>query len=152
MTVQHRILAAFKEKLTGRKVDVVEFVDELLTATRDAGEIRCTLARDGVLRIEVGTQESAEVELDGAKTKLRMLCARLGVLCKESGELAGSLYGGEGRIREMETVGSLREAARNSSPHPDWHSRSVSPSAGRGCWTVCFMNTPSEQRFALRAI
>src|SRR5205823_107791 len=98
MSTQHRILVAFKEKLTGRKVDVEGFVEELLTSAREAGEIRCSLAREGVLCVQLGDREPCDLELDSAKTKLRMLCARLGVLCKERGELAGSLYGGEGNI------------------------------------------------------
>src|SRR5438067_12282221 len=78
------------------KVDVVKFIDQLFLL--NAGEIKCTLAGDRNLRFQIGNQAAWDVELGRARSKLRMMCARLGVLCNESGNQDVSLYGGEGFI------------------------------------------------------
>ena len=108
--------------------DGVGFIDELLAVAAEVGEIRCTLAGDRSLRFETEGHPAWEVSLGRAKTKLRMLCARLGVLCTESGSLQGTLYGGEGFIPGTpNTLGIM---------HPNQ-------------WKVRFMNTTSEQSLAI---
>src|SRR5947209_7288692 len=79
----------------------VEFIDQLLPIARGKGQISCTLADDRRLRFQVQGEPAWEVELGRARTKLRMLCARLSVLCNESGGQDVSLYGGEGAIKEL---------------------------------------------------
>ena len=127
MTPLNRVVAAIRSTLSGHMVDVVAFVEELLATTREVGHLQCTLAREGVLRLGVGNEKPSDVELDSARAKLRMICARLGVLCQERGRLNGSLYGGDGVLSKA--------------------SGSVSP--GFEGWAVRFSNTPSEQGFTI---
>lgn len=109
-------------KLAGRKIDVVGFIDELLSLVKEAGGLRCYLATDRRLRFELDGQAS-EVELESARSKLRMLCARLSVLCTGTNGSAVSSYGGEGTITSLQI------------PSPGWKLR--------------FSNTPGEQEFTL---
>ena len=111
--------------LAGRKIDPVGFLDELLAVARDAGEIRCGLAGERTLRFDLGG-EPCEVELDAARAKLRMLCARLSVLCNEGKGSAVSPYGGEGTF--------------------------TSPAAPLDQWTVRFTNTPGQQEFTMAVV
>jgi hypothetical protein len=112
-------------KLAGRKIDVVGFVDALLALAKEAGEIRSGLATEQSLHFALGDQ-AFEVELDAARAKLRMLCARLSVLCKATGGGAVSPYAGEGII-----------AAPGTPPEQ---------------WAVRFKNTPDEQQFTVRLV
>lgn len=82
---------------SNHKVDGVRFVDELLLVAAEVGEIKCSLnaGADG-LCFQTLERPTWEVELGRANGKLRMICARLAVLCA-NGELP-DLYGGEGTI------------------------------------------------------
>jgi hypothetical protein len=82
---------------SNHKVDGVHFVDELLLVAAEVGEIKCSLnaGADG-LCFQTPEQPTWEVELGRAIGKLRMICARLAVLCA-NGKLP-DLYGGEGTI------------------------------------------------------
>jgi hypothetical protein len=111
-------------------VDGVRFIDELLLVAAEVGEIQCSLAGDRELRFQTPDRPAWDVTLDRAKTKLRMLCARLGVLCNESGGPEVSLYGGEGVIRK---AAPGRESERPSQ------------------WAVRFMNTPDRQGLIIQA-
>src|SRR5436309_3219378 len=83
------------EKLRGRKIDVVGFMDALIDIALDLGEIRCSIVGVDVLRFDLPDRDSCDVSLDACRGKLRMLCARLSVICNESGSSV-SPYGGEG--------------------------------------------------------
>jgi hypothetical protein len=98
MMVRSRIQDLVQEKLAGKKIDPVGFIEELFHVTDQVGKLRCTLATDQQLRFEVPDQTPLDVSLDFARGKLRMLCARLGVLCQENGNPEVSPYGGEGTI------------------------------------------------------
>src|SRR5438034_9418653 len=78
------------------RADGVRFIDELLALASDVGEITCTFASEHALRFQTPNEPAWEIELGRARSKLRMLCARLAVLCNESGGPDVSLYGGEG--------------------------------------------------------
>jgi hypothetical protein len=81
---------------SNHQVDVVHFVDELLLVTAEVGEIKCSLSAGAQgLCFQTQEQPSWEVELGRANSKLRMICARLAVLC---GGDPPSLYGGEGTL------------------------------------------------------
>lgn len=112
------------------EVDGVRFIDELLLVAAEVGEIQCSLAGDSELRFQTPEWPAWEAKMDRAKTKLRMLCARLGVLCNEGGGPEVSLYGGEGVIRKAGPDG-----------------RAV----GSEQWAVRFMNTPDQQGFIIQA-
>jgi hypothetical protein len=103
-------------------------MDALLEIASAAGEIRCCLADDNGLRFELPGDETCEVEIDAARSKLRMLCARLSVLCNETPGSAVSPYGGVGVIRVQSQNG-------NGATQPQW--------------TVRFKNTPGEHEFTV---
>src|SRR2546421_2192469 len=94
MTPTERIRELVQTKLLGRNIDGVSFVDQLLALAPDVGEIRCSPSSTGGLQFVLGNAPPFEVEVDAGKGKLRMLCARLAVLCQESGG-EFILYGGE---------------------------------------------------------
>jgi len=120
MATTSRIRGLVQEKLAGRKIDVVGFVDQLLGT--EFGEIRCCVATENSLQFACG-RDTCEVELDAAQSKLRMLCARLSVLCHGVGV---SPYSGEGTI--------------------------ASPGSPGAEWLVRFTNRPDEQEFTLRLL
>jgi hypothetical protein len=129
-------------------VDGVQFIDHLLSLTFEVGEIECRLAGDDNLRFCVLDRPVCEVVLNRAKAKLRLLCARLGVLCRESGAPNVSLFGGEGIIRrelamEDPSLPSGPDVVRTGA------TSLASPSIS-GEWKVRFKNTPSEQEFTIQ--
>jgi hypothetical protein len=82
---------------SNHKVEGVRFVDELLLVVGEVGEIKCSLSAGAQgLCFQTPEQPAWEVELGRANSKLRMICARLAVLCA-NGALP-DLYGGEGTI------------------------------------------------------
>jgi len=95
---RRQIETLVQERMVGRKIDGVGFMDELLAIATHVGELSCRLAADQGLRFELRDSEPFEVDVDRNRGKLRMLCARLAVLCQESGT-EFLLYGGEGSIR-----------------------------------------------------
>ena len=121
MSASEQIRDLVQAKLAGRKIDVVGFIDQLLDLSQEVGAIRCSLAAEDSLRFELPGLDSCEVKLDAGRGKLRMLCARLHVLLKETSGPKASPYGGEGAII---------------------------PNDGRG-WTTRFKNTPAEQEFTI---
>lgn len=150
MNVKDEVNALVQEYLADNHyVKVMEFMDELLLIASDLGEISCRMGGDGKLRFQSG-QEIWEVEIGRTLCKLRMLCARLGVLCNESGGDV-SLYGGEGIIKSttlsLVAVGSRLGTSRGP--------ESEAGSLGNGelkTWAVRFKNTPDAQEFTIRAL
>jgi hypothetical protein len=138
------------------QVETVRFVERLLLVASEVGEIQCTLtANQSGLRFEVAGQPIWEVEIGRAKTKLRMLCARLAVLCSESGTQEFILYGGEGII-DQASVELAPAASGVSCPAvngpPGIAFRQGVSSKRLGRWAVRTKNTVSEQCFAIRAL
>lgn len=126
------------------RTDGVRFVDELLVMASQVGKISCTFLGERSLRFQVQDQPSWELQLDRAKSKLRMLCARLGVLCNETGSSDVSIYGGKGLIRKEMADRVNNTPAANRSP--------LRPSQQRPdlvTWEVVFQNTPSAQEFTI---
>ncbi len=132
------------------QVETVRFIDELLLLAAEQEEIRCSLVGESALRFESSEHHSTEVKVGRAKTKLRMLCARLAVLCNESGGSEVSLYGGEGIVKKgVPRLSSVAASAGNPVP-VDF----MPPEAGTTTTIeerVRFMNTPSEQWFLITA-
>lgn len=125
MSVTIHIRDLVQAKLVGRTIDVVGFVDEILALAAESGAIRCCLASESALRFELG-DEVCEVELDSCRGKLRMLCARLAVLCNETEGAAVSPYGGKGAIRTPSHNGSgLRQCAVRFENTPADHGFSI---------------------------
>ncbi len=111
-----------ESKLRGRKIDVVGFVDRMLELVREAGQVHCGMEEESALRVAIGG-EALTLELDAARGKLRMMCARLSVLCEEAANRADFPYGGEGTIRV--------------------------PNYPADRWGLTFINTPEKQEFAI---
>jgi hypothetical protein len=113
------------------KGDLVRFLDGLLALAAEVGEIRCGRVDDMGWRFETSGQTSCVISLSRARTKLRIICARLSVLCNESGDPECSIYGGESFIRGTS---------------------SSSPNGEPRRWKVSFMNTPSEHHFTITPV
>jgi hypothetical protein len=137
--------------------DVVRFTDELLLVAVKVGEVKCALASADKMRFESPGQDAWDVELGRAKSKLRMLCARLAVLCNENGAREVSIYGGEGTIK-MVGQGTSRVAVAGQRAQPEHAAANRSAAivatragAGESRWAVRFKNTPDEQEFTIVA-
>jgi hypothetical protein len=96
MKPNDELAALVRNLFSGNKIDVVRFVDELLRFSWAAGEIHCEPTEGDRLRFAIADGPPFEIELDCARGKARMICARLAVLCA-NGQLP-DLYGGEGTI------------------------------------------------------
>jgi hypothetical protein len=85
--------------LSGRQIDAVGFVDQLLRLPDDYFPIRCSLSDAAHLRFGTGTSNTEiKVPVEAAKAKLRMLLARLAVLAAASAGEPLSPYVGKGTI------------------------------------------------------
>jgi hypothetical protein len=96
MTTREIIQRMVQERMTGRNVDVVGFVEQLIHVVGLAGEVHCIAVGDDRLRFAFAQEPAIEVELDHASGKLRMICARLAVLGQ--GATQPCFYGDEGFI------------------------------------------------------
>lgn len=99
-----------------------DFLDRLFDLAATFGRVQCTLAGERILRIESRDAQLQELEIPQAKTKLRMLCARLAVRC------------GEWAHRKLAPYGDVVEF--------------VYPPT-RQSFTVRFENTTAAQAFAI---
>jgi hypothetical protein len=100
------------------------FLDQLFEVAATSGSVRCTLANERVLRIQSRDTPLHELDIPRAKTKLRMLCARLAVRCGEW-------------------------ADRKLAPHGDVVDFVYPPT--KQLFTVRFENTTGTQTFAIHA-
>jgi hypothetical protein len=121
------------EHLGGRNVNGRSFIDEILVLAHRVGVVRCTPVEERGLRFELSGREPFEVDLDANHGKLRMLCARLAVLCQENG-YPFMPYGGEGIIRKP-VAGSFTISADESTAE----------------WTARWTNTPGRHEFTIEA-
>ncbi len=133
MTPHDEVATLVGDLLRGKKFDGVLFVDRFLAFAAAAGEVHCAPAGDERLRFTVADGPPFNVELDRARSKLRMICARLAVLC--AGETLPDFYGGEGRI----AVDTNSESCNGAK------------SADRTLLNVRFSNRPGDVEFTLRA-
>lgn len=131
-----RIRKLVLEKLAGRNIDVIGCLDGLLDLAQEVGAMRCTLAAENSLRFDMFNLDSCDVELDACRGKLRMLCARLHVLCDTARGLKVSPYGGEGTIQK-----TLQSPQGNGSSTNELRQ-----------WTVRFKNTTAEQEFTVTPV
>jgi hypothetical protein len=146
------LVAAFLAN--NHNADGVRFMDRLLLLAGETGKIQCRLANEEALQFQVGDQPPWNLELGRARGKLRILCARLGVLCKDSGETKISLYGDEGTIKKQAlfTIFPADEPlVLNGARGLPASERSGSAQTTES-WFVRFHNTPSEQDFTITAL
>jgi hypothetical protein len=169
MSAKMRIQRLVQTTLSdNHNVEGVEFIDQLLQVAADVGEVKCTLSEEGALRVEISGEPALDFTLGRAKSKIRLLCVRLSVLCRETRGQDVSPYGGEGFIER-----ELRPSQHPSPPHETPHdsARQNGPSSGQRSearaasavaaenpagkfvtkWAVSFKNTASEQEFIIRA-
>jgi len=110
------------ELLVGKTIDGITFVEELLAIAREVGEVHCSPAENHGLRFELCGGGPFEIVVDGNRGKLRMLCARLAVLCQESGH-DFMPYGGEGILRRSVNVDSASGASEQVPVSVSWKVR-----------------------------
>jgi hypothetical protein len=77
------------------EMKIVAFVDELFPLAVTLGDLNCTAVDDRALQFRTRGQPLCEVELACARGKLRMLCARLAVICSKRTGREFSPYGEE---------------------------------------------------------
>lgn len=75
--------------------EIVDLVDQLLLIAPKAGTIKAWFCKESALCFQVGSRPVWKVELGRAKSKLRALYARLGVVCMERTGQDVNLYGDE---------------------------------------------------------
>jgi hypothetical protein len=158
MNVEDKIRELVKSNLSDdHEIDGTRFIDQLLCVADEVGELKCSLLGKDKLRFELPERSEFNVATTRAKSKLRMLCARLAVLCKEgSGGQEVSIYGGEGVIKEV--TSSNRKESREDLDRLRLGGRNLQASILEippgdleppPKWTIRFKNTASEQEFTI---
>ena len=125
MNPQNRIQELVQEKAAGRRPDLVSLVEQLFEVAAETGGLSCTQVCNQGLRFSLPGYPPVEVKLDLAKSKLRMMCARLGVISREQSGKDVSLYGDEAEFDYDQPPGSARH------------------------WKVRFINTMHAQEFTI---
>lgn len=137
MANEGQIERLVQQRLLGRKIDVVAFVEELLAISTQVGEITCRRVEDRGLHFEITGGQSFDVDVDANVGKLRMCCASLAVLCGENGhELMP--YGGEGTVQRTAKVELVKNKSEQLRCHLLWRAR--------------WMNTPGEHWFTISVL
>jgi hypothetical protein len=109
-----------------KEPNIVGFVDQLFPLAHEWKHLRIELRGPEQLQVQLADGEPMGVPLLRAKGKLRMMCARLAVICEE--QLGGPppLYGGDALLA--------------------W----PLPGGGTMSCRVLFQNTPGDQWLAIR--
>jgi hypothetical protein len=99
MSPESRLRELVQATLTdNHRVEGVRFIDELFPLVSEIGGIQCRLSGEQGLRFQLPGQAPWDVELGRARSKLRMLCARLGVVCQDHNGRDINLYGDEATL------------------------------------------------------
>ncbi len=125
-----------------RAPDITGFVDQLFHVAADTGTVACVfntgdkrlrffvrpmqISVMGLATRQVQAPPTCIVEHEAARTVLRMICARLGVICKERTAKDISPYGGQAIVDY-----AIQDQKR---------------------WSVSFTNTPDRQEFLIEAL
>jgi hypothetical protein len=126
LTQTQKKALALKVQRLGERVDIKRVdgvLDEILKQIVNLKCVTCMLADDSSLCLQAGDETVATVKMDRAKSVLRMMCARLSVLCS-------------------------KWAKREVSPYGD-HVELVLPLSKLSC-KVDFQNTPDVQRIGIQ--
>jgi len=114
-----------------RAPDITGFVDQLFHVAAETGSVACDFEGDQGLRF-IASPASARAHPSlivghaAAKGVLRMICARLGVVCKEHAAIEISPYGGRAEI-----------------DYDIWEHRR---------WSISFTNTAERPGFRIEAL
>jgi hypothetical protein len=124
-----------------RAPDITGVVDQLFHVAAETGALACVFDGDKRLRflarpkqacvrgLAPGPAEalpSSIVEHEAARSVLRMICARLGVICKEHGTTGIAPYGDKA-VLDYDVQDQKR-------------------------WSISFTNTPDRQQFLIEAV
>jgi hypothetical protein len=123
-----------------RAPDIAGFVDQLFHVAAETGAVACAFDGDQRLRFFVRptpmraigqvaslqSQKACVVEHEAARSVLRMICARLGVICGESTDADISPYGDK----------AVMEYDVKDHKH----------------WSISFTNTSERQEFVIEAV
>ncbi|HZV06732.1 MAG TPA: hypothetical protein VE999_16745 [Gemmataceae bacterium] len=124
-----------------RSPDITGFVDQLFSVAAETGTVACVF--DGGKRLQffvrptetrvmgaasrpAQTPTTCIVEREAARSILRMICARLGVICKEHTTTDISPYGAKAVLNY-----DVQDQKR---------------------WSISFTNTPERQEFLIEAV
>jgi hypothetical protein len=88
---ESEILGRLADGLDTQKAD--DFLDQLFGLAGRLGSINCSLRGDATLRLESCGAVLQDAEIPRAKTKIRMVCARLAVRCGEWSKQSVAPYG-----------------------------------------------------------
>ena len=118
-----------------RAPDITGFVDQLFHVAAKTGAVACVFNGDNRLRFSAYSTQSRMmdpapgtmciVEHEAARSVLRMICARLGVICKDCTAAGISPYGDKA-VLDYDVNDQKR-------------------------WSVSFTNTPERQEFLIEA-
>jgi hypothetical protein len=124
-----------------RVPDITGFVDQLFHVAAETGTVACVFHGDKMLRFFVRPTQTRMLGLapepsrapatfilehEAARSVLRMMCARLGVICKERTATDISLYGDKADLDY-----NVQDQKR---------------------WSISFTNTPDRQEFLIEAV
>jgi hypothetical protein len=124
-----------------RAPDIAGFVDQLFYVAAETGTVACVFNGDKKLKFFVRPTQTrvmglatrpaqapptCVVEHEAARSVLRMMCARLGVICKERTATDISPYGDKAEL----------EYEIQDQKH----------------WSISFTNTPDRQEFLIEAL
>lgn len=124
-----------------RTPNIAAFVEQLFSVAAETGGLACALSGEKAIQFslqqgpnpakgqapsQVRLQTDCHVEHAAARAVLRMLCARLGMICKEQTGRDVSLYGDQ-MVIDYEVQ-------------------------GHNLWSVSFTNTTDRQDFVIQAL
>jgi hypothetical protein len=95
-----------------RRLD--DAIAQLFHLAGEWGTISCSFAGGNMVRLESAERLIHELEVPRAKTKMRMLCARLGVQCGQWAGQTVSLYGDEIAFQNPDTQRPYKVIFQNS--------------------------------------
>ena len=117
------------------EIRVVDFVDELFPLAVELQDLHCAATDDRALKFRRGDRELCEVDLACARGKLRMLCARLALVCGKRTGRDFSPYEDEAEFEE-------------ALPTPDGAPRSKEQRIHYKVWLI---NSPAHPEFGIEA-
>jgi hypothetical protein len=136
MTIESRLQGMWTAYLADeRSPNILGFMEQLFSLAAESGTVVCDYHGEGVLRFSIGHKgmpggtanpSACFLNHQAAKSIVRMLCARLGAICQQQTGKPISFYGDSADI-DYDVSGHRR-------------------------WTISFINTPEQQKFAIASL
>ncbi len=94
--IEIELLDTCNNTLTGRQIDVVKFVDFIIDLVKKVNKIYCKYVKPNNILFIIG-KDNYEIKfsVNSAKSKHRMICARLAKILVDRGTPPPNLYGGQ---------------------------------------------------------